>query len=125
MKRIKTIVTYKVPDWEYCNHSSLGQPTKDKCRFCVKQGKAYVCALHNVPLNVEEGVLVAKHRACVHATFGARVEVTDNEDIQVDPKAVMKLTMKEYRKAYSKLIKQGYPDAMADKLAQQAVTGGV
>lgn len=123
MKRVKTTVTYKVPDWEFCNCSRLGKPTKDMCRFCVKHGKGYVCVLHNMPLDMFEGILVKKDMACVRATAGFTSEVKDN--IQVDPKTVMKLTLQEYRRAYKQLIAQGYPDAMADKLAQQMIMGGM
>ena len=123
MKRVKTTVSYKVPDWEFCNCSRLGKPTKDTCRFCVKHGKGYVCVLHNMPLDTVEGTLVKKDMACVRATAGFISEVED--DIQVDPKTVMKLTLQEYRKAYKQLIAQGYPDAMADKLAQQMIMGGM
>ena len=123
MKRVKTTVNYKVPDWEFCNCSRLGKPTKDMCRFCVKHGKGYVCVLHNMPLDMVEGILVKKDMACVRATAGFTSEVKDN--IQVDPKTVMKLTLQEYRKAYKQLIAQGYPDAMADKLAQQMTMGGM
>lgn len=122
MKRVKTTVGYKVPSWEFCNCSRLGKPTKDTCRFCVKHGKGYVCVLHNMPLDMIEGILVKKDMACVRATAGFTSEVED--DIQIDPKAVMKLTLQEYRKAYKQLIAQGYPDAMADKLAQQMIMGG-
>ncbi len=122
MKKVKTTVTYKVPDWEFCNCSRLGKPTKDMCRFCVKHGKGYVCVLHNMLLDVVEGILVKKDMACIKATAGFPSEVEDT--IQVDPKTVMKLTLQEYRKAYKQLIAQGYPDAMADKLAQQITMGG-
>lgn len=123
MKRVKTTVNYKVPDWEFCNCSRLGKPTKDMCRFCVKHGKGYVCVLHNMPLDMVEGILVKKDMACVRATASFTSEVED--DIQVDPKTVMKLTLQEYRKAYKQLIAQGYPDAIADKLAQQMTMGGM
>lgn len=123
MKRVKTTVNYKVPDWEFCNCSRLGKPTKDMCRFCVKHNKGYVCVLHNMPLDMVEGILVKKDMACVRATAGFTSEVEDG--IQVDPKTVMKLTLQEYRKAYKQLISQGYPDAMADKLAQQMTMGGM
>ena len=122
MKRVKTTVNYKVPDWEFCNCSRLGKPTKDMCRFCVKHGKNYVCVLHNMPLDVVEGILVKKDMACIKATVGFPSEVEDT--IQVDPKTVMKMTLQEYRKAYKQLIAQGYPDSMADKLAQQMTMGG-
>ena len=123
MKRVKTTVNYKVPDWEFCNCSRLGKPTKDMCRFCVKHNKGYVCVLHNMPLDMVEGILVKKDMACVRATAGLTSEVED--DIQVDPKTVMKLTLQEYRRVYKQLIAKGYPDAMADKLAQQMTMGGM
>ena len=122
MKLVKTTVNYKVPDWEFCNCSRLGKPTKDMCRFCVKHGKNYVCVLHNMQLDVVEGILVKKDMACIKATAGFPSEVEDT--IQVDPKTVMKMTLQEYRKAYKQLIAQGYPDNMADKLAQQMTMGG-
>ena len=122
MKLVKTTVNYKVPDWEFCNCSRLGKPTKDMCRFCVKHGKNYVCVLHNMPLDVVEGILVKKDTACIRATAGFPSEVED--DIQVDPKAVMKMTMQEYQKIYKQLLAQGYTDTMANKLAQQMVLGG-
>ena len=122
MKLVKTTVNYKVPDWEFCNCSRLGKPTKDMCRFCVKHGKGYVCVLHNMPLAMAEGILVKKDMACIRATAGFTSEVED--DIQVDPKAVMKMTMQEYQKIYKQLLAQGYTDTMANKLAQQMVLGG-
>ena len=123
MKRIKTTVTYKVPDWDFCNCSRLGKPTKDRCRFCVKSGKKHVCVLHNMPLEVVEGTLVKKDLACIRATAGFASIIEDN-DVQVDPKAVMKMTMQEYQKIYKQLLAQGYPDAMSSKLAQQIVLEG-
>ena len=122
MKRVKTVVTYKVPDWEFCNCLSFGKPTKDACRFCVKHGKGYVCVMHNMPLDMVEGILIKKDLACVRATAGFTSEVEDT--VQVDPKTVLKMTLQEYRKTYKQLIAQGYPDAMADKLAQQMTMGG-
>lgn len=124
MKRVKTTITYKVPDWQYCNHSCCGKPTKDKCRFCVKYGKSHVCVLHNMPLDLFDGVLIKKTEDCIRATCGFKSEVKDEDIIQADPKTVMKLTLQEYRKAYNKFIKQGYPDAIADKMAQQLTMGG-
>lgn len=118
MKRIKTTVTYKVPDWEFCNCSVHG---KDMCRFCVKRGKAYVCVLHNMPLEVTEGVLVKKDYACSRATAGFVSEVEDG--VHVDPKAVIKATIDEYKKIYHSLIKQGYSEVIAEKLAQQTLGG--
>jgi len=120
--RVKTTVKYAVPAWEFCNCSSLGKPTKGMCRFCVKNGKKYICAMHNMPLDVCEGILVRKNSACIKATAGFKSNVEDAP--QINPKEVMKLTMQSYRKTYRYLLGQGYPDAMADKLAQQMVLTG-
>ena len=122
MKKVKTTVNYKVPEWEFCNCSRFGKPTSEKCRFCVKQGKGYACTLHNMPLDVVEGILIKKDKACIRATAGFPSEVVDTE--QVDPKLVMKLALQEYRKLYKKFIRDGYPDSMADKLAAQLTIGG-
>lgn len=124
MKKVKTTVNYKVPEWGFCNCSKLGKPTKDMCRFCVKSKGKYVCVLHNIPLDTHDGVLIKKDNECLRATAGFPSEVEDN-DVQVDPKTVMKMTMQEYRKAYNKFVSQGYPDAMADRLAQQLILGGM
>lgn len=124
MKQLKTCVTYKVPDWGFCNCSNFGRPTKDVCRFCVKVGKKHVCVLHNMPLESQEGILIKKDVMCIKATAGFAVEVADEPAVKVDPKSVMKMTMQEYRKVYKQLVSQGYPDAMADKLAQQYLLGG-
>lgn len=122
MKSVKVTVTHKVPDWNYCNHSRCGSPTKDNCRFCVKTKKCHVCVLYNMPLDTEEGLLIKKTHQCIQATYRSKDTVEDT--IQVDPKNVMKLTMQEYRKIYKQLIAQGYPDNMADKMAQQMTMGG-
>ena len=124
MKKVKTTVTYKVPNWEFCNCSRLGKPTKDMYRFCVKSGKKHVCVLHNMPLEVVEGTLVKKDLACIRATAGFDSVVVEDGPVQVDHKAVMKLTIQEYQKIYKQLLAQGYPDTMANKLAQQMVLGG-
>ena len=119
MKRVKTTVTYKVPDWQFCNCSAHG---KDMCRFCVKHGKKHICVLYNMPLEVSEGILVKKDMLCIRTTAGFSSVV--DEPVHVDPKELMKLTVQEYRKNYKSLIAQGIPDAMADKLAMQATIGG-
>lgn len=123
MKKITTKVTYKVPEWEFCNCSKFGEVTKDKCRFCVKHGKGFVCALHNMPLNVVEGTLIRKYDVCRSATAGFKIEIEEAPQVQIDPKTIMKLTMQEYRKTYKQLIAQGYTDTMADKLAMQVIMG--
>lgn len=122
MKKITTNVTYKVPEWNYCNHSKLGKPFKEKCRFCVKQGSSYVCVLHNVVLRSEGNMLVCKDSSCARATITSKNIVEDT--MHVDPISIMKIAIKDYSKAYSKLIAEGYQSNMAQQLAQQHVLGG-
>lgn len=125
MIKIKTTVTYKVPEWGYCNHAAgLTKVSKDMCRFCVKTGKgSFACALHNLPLEVEQGFVAIKCPQCVKAGLSRHAELEDGT-VQVDPKDIIKATMSEYRKVYSKLVSQGYPDVVADKLAQKFLLGG-
>jgi hypothetical protein len=75
-----------------------------------------------MPLDTVEGLLIKKTHQCIEATYRSKDTVEDT--IQVDPKDVMKLTLQEYRKVYKQLIAEGYPDNMADKLAQQMTIGG-
>lgn len=125
MKRICTKVTYRVPDWEFCNHqASLTRASKEKCRFCVKHGGKHICVLYNMPLDTCEGHLVKKDIECYRATAGYASVVEDTPEVNIDPRDIMRLTIQEYRKVYNALIAQGYPANMADKLAQQSILGG-
>lgn len=125
MIKITTKVTYRVPDWAYCNcQGSLTKPSKDKCRFCIKEGKNFRCALYNEMLDTTQGTLVVKTRACVKAGCGFASVVEDNPAPAVEPKELMKLAIDEYRKTYKNLINQGYPEAIADKIARQYLLGG-
>ena len=120
LKKVKTQLTYRVPAGCYCNITTgmLGTPTKDKCRFCVKDRGGYVCVLHNIPLTVESKELPLKCRKCVKATAGF-ASVVEDEPIQVDPQVIIKMAVDDYRKIYKKLRTQGYPESMADKLAKK------
>ncbi len=126
-KKIKTSITYKVPAWCHCNLQGniFGQPSKEKCRFCVKEKGYYRCALYNEVLSTSEGTLVNKARKCKKATAGFDSIVEDEEATPtVEPKKLMKHTIAEYNKVRKQLIGQGYPEAIADKLAQEYVLGG-
>ena len=128
MKKVTTNITYKVPNWNYCNHTTgivSTHASKEKCRFCVKDKKGYRCALYNMPLLTEESQLVVKTHTCIKTTAGINSTVTDEADIvQVDPKLIMKTTLDMYKKYYKSLISQGYPEALADKVASEYVLGG-
>lgn len=128
LKKITTDITYKVPGWHYCNLQD--NPKKERCRFCVKDGTGYRCALYNMPLTVESTVLAVKTRDCERATAGFKSTVVDVEEVKVpteptiDPKLVMKVAIDEYVKTRNKLLGQGYPATLADKVAREYVLGG-
>ena len=128
LKKVKTELTYMVPVGCYCNLNrpgTLNRPTKDLCRFCVKDGKGFRCALHNKTLDVRDTVLVLKTRDCEKALVGYRsvVEeiIIDEPTPAVDPKKLMKATIQLYDKTRKQLLSQGYPSAIADKIAQDFV----
>ena len=125
--KVTTEVTYKVPAWEYCNMQATltGRPSKEACRFCVKEKGHSRCALYNEVLNTENGTLIRKTRSCEKACAGFNVTVVDVEaQPVVDPKTLMKATIKEYEKLRKKLLGQGYPAALAEQLATEFVMGG-
>lgn len=131
LKKVTTEITYRVPIWGYCNlikPGTLNKPTKDLCRFCVKDGKGYRCALYNRTLDVQDTVLPKKARECERATIGYKSIVEDVVEQEptpkVDPKMLMKSTIQMYNKTVKQLLNQGYPRNLAEKVAQDFVLGG-
>lgn len=130
LKKVTTNITYRVPAGHYCNlmaKGTLGTPSADLCRFCVKDKHGYRCALYNMPLDVSQAVLPLKTDDCIRALAGFKSvveDVTDDSTPAVDPKLLMKTTLTEYIKLRKKLIGQGYPEAIAEKVAQEALLGG-
>lgn len=129
MKKITTKITYSVPAWEYCNVQGniFGQPSKEKCRFCIKEKGYYRCALYNDVLDTSKGTLVCKTKDCERATLGVKsvVEDVEHDDLpKVEPKDIAKAAINEYMKIYKQLLDKGYPDNIATSLAKEYVTGG-
>lgn len=127
LKKVTTSITYKVPAWSHCNlqGNAFGQPSKEKCRFCVKEKSHYRCALYNEVLDTSQGTLVNKVRACEKASAGFTSVVTEPEEAPaVSPKTLMKHTIAEYNKLRKQLISQGYPDAIAERVASEVLLGG-
>lgn len=130
VKKVTTEITYRVPAWGHCNLQGniLGQPSKEKCRFCVKEKGHYLCALYNEVLETSQGTLVNKARCCERATAGFNSVVVDVEEqapaLTVDPKMLIKTTITEYNKLRKQLIAQGYPETIAEKVASEYLLGG-
>lgn len=126
LKTVVTNLTYKVPTGDYCNlHMYLdGSVSKDKCRFCVKDGRVHRCVLYNMPLEVRDGVAPVRTHACWLATAGFDSEVADEPEVTVEPKVLMKATIDEFVKKQKYFRAQRYPAALVDSLAKEAVLGG-
>lgn len=125
LKQVTTNITYKVPDWNYCNLTA--DPAK-RCRFCIKDRSGYRCALYNMPLGTEETVYVVKTLDCKRSTAGFKSVVKDVEEQQkepvIRPKQVMKATLDDFVKTRDKLMAQGYPLSLAERFAREYVIGG-
>ena len=127
LKKIKTDVTYRVPAWNNCNlvvSGTLTEPSREMCRFCVKEGKGYRCALYNISLDIENGTMPVKARACQKATARSSSTVEDTPEPSVDPKRIVKAAISGYNKMYKKLLNDGYPAALAEQLATEYMLGG-
>ena len=115
MKRLTTKVTYKVPIGPYCNHDNKKSTPLTRCRFCTDLGKyGFTCVLHNEQL-ASMGVLINKCDSCMKKQGVV-------EDVPtVPPKDLMTYAVKTYRKLYQDLLRQGFPEPIADKMAQEGV----
>ena len=129
LKKVTTTVTYKVPAWEYCNlQAGYDRPSKEMCRFCVKDRTGYRCTLYNTTLDVRDTALALKNEECRRAVAGYESIVEDADYAtgpDIDPKDIIKATLAEYNKVYKKLLADGYPEFMVNKLAQKHVIGGM
>lgn len=126
MKRIKSAVSYKVPNWNYCNVDRFdidATPSKQVCQFCIKERGGYRCALYDQPL-MSDGKQVQKLRACCKATAGFESVIEPAEAPTIKPKDLMKATINLYNKTVNDLISQGYQRQIAEQVAEKHVLGG-
>lgn len=128
MRKIRIETTVKVPSWNFCNSD---KPTgklsisKELCRFCHSSKAGYYCSLHNCGLSHDRG-LVDKAPRCIHATTWGTAKVLEEnivDEFKVDPKLIVKETLKEYKNAVNSLLAQGYPQNLAETIAEQHVLG--
>jgi hypothetical protein len=127
MKKITSTVSYIVPNWNFCNIDKFDFDTtvpKETCGFCVKTRGGYRCALHDESLSVNDG-LISKTRQCCRATagFGVTVDAVPQTPT-VSPKEIIKQTIELYSSTVNELVKQGYPQSMAESIAKKHLTGG-
>lgn len=125
MKKIKMTLQCRVPSWNFCNcdiPTDNYRFSKEVCRFCVVTKSGCYCALHDCRLT-SDSKFIHKTSACIDATAGFAITVDEPTPIQVDPKLIVRESIKGYTKTLNDLLKQGYPRAMAEMLATKYMTG--
>ena len=128
MRKVKVEAVAKMPSWHFCNldKSTNGLSiSKELCRFCHSSKAGYRCSLYNCGLFNDRG-LVDKAPQCIHATTWGLAEVLEEDiedEIKVDPKLLIKETIKNYKKTVNDLLKQGYPPNLAETVAEQYMLG--
>ncbi len=125
MRKIKLTVQCRVPSWNYCNldvPTADGRYSKEKCRFCVSSKQGHYCSLYDAQLTTDPH-FIHKVPQCITATAGFAVSVDEPATPQVDPRFVVRETLKTYKKTVEDFVKQGYPRHLAETLATKYVTG--
>lgn len=72
------------------------------------------------------GEFVMKAPACIDATAGFAITVdepTPDAGPRIDPKLIIRETIKNYKDTVNDLVAQGYPRQMAETIATKYVTG--
>lgn len=121
MKKIKSTVSYMVPNWNFCNSDNLingGEVSNKTCRFCIKTKAGHRCMLYDEALSTNDG-MISKVRECCRATAGFASVIDVPQAPTISPKEIMKQTIELYSKTVNDLIAQGYPKAMADTIAKK------
>ena len=128
MRKVKIETTAKIPSWNFCNSDKATgklSVSKELCRFCHSSKTGYRCSLYNCGLSDDRG-LVNKAPQCIHATTWGTATVLEEDiadEIKVDPKLLVKETLKSYKKTVNELLNQGYPPNLAETVAEQYVLG--
>lgn len=124
MRKVTLKMPQRLPSWNFCkldDFTANGRFSKENCKFCVRANGGYRCLLFDANLTSDVD-FVHKCPQCIKAAAGFGVE--EAPTVQVDPKLVMKETLKQYKSVVKQLLSQGYPKEMAETLAEQFVMGG-
>ena len=128
-------ITFYTPDWKWCEVRNPGRRTKsgDRCKFCqeVRQrGDAtrYYCLVYDQDLMVKDGS-VEKCCPCM-------LELTERiEHAMPRPSGparksanevfkVVKKTLRDHKKQFMSMRKDGYPEQLAYELATEQILEG-
>lgn len=124
MRKVKIEITTKLPSWHFCNlEKSAGLSiSSELCRFCKKTKNGHRCLLYDKWLTSDRG-LVDKTKACIKAAVHGTTAIVDNELPQVDPKYIIRESLKTYKQTVNGLLSQGYPQNLAEDIAMKYVLG--
>lgn len=123
MRKVKTQLQFRVPSWNFCtldDYTANGRFSKETCRFCDKTKAGHHCILFDKALAADAN-FVYKTKACIDMTAGDAVTIDEPTPITVDPKLLVRETLKDYKGLVAKLIAQGYPRATAEAAAEKMV----
>lgn len=128
MRKIKQTVNYSVPSWNFCTIDEVqrdGRYSKELCRFCVKTKEGHRCLLYDKPLAVDP-TFVHKTAECIKASAGFKTEVTEVTPTTVsiptiDPKSLVRDTIKTYKKTVKDLMAKNYPRSIAETAAERYI----
>lgn len=124
MRKIKVEIKCRVPSWNYCTldgFTANGRFSKELCSFCVKDKNGYHCMLHDEGLAADK-YFVHKCPKCINVTAGFPLD-EEPELPPVDPKVIIRETLKNYKQTVKQLMDQGYPASLAETLATKYVLG--
>ena len=124
MKKVTSTISYRVPNWNFCNVNKFDYDatmSKELCRFCIKTRYGHQCLLYDKTLSVK-GELVSKTEACCRASAGYSSTINTEPDLPtVNPRDLMKQTIDMYNKTVEGLIRKGYPRAVANTVAKKHI----
>lgn len=127
MRKIKQTINYTVPSWNFCNKDETqrdGRYSKELCKFCIKSKEGHYCLLYDEKLTTDP-TFVHKTAGCINASAGFRTEVAEIQPTPnvpaIDPRFVIRETLKTYKKTVNDLMAQNYPRSMAEAAAEQYI----
>lgn len=116
----------RVPSWNFCNYDGQtadNRFSKELCRFCKSTKQGHYCLLHEKWL-MADNTFVHKTSDCIEATAGYAITVDEpvpTSGPTIQPKVIIKETLKSYKKAVNELVAQGLPRNMAETLAEKHI----
>lgn len=125
MRNVKLDMKVRVPSWDFCtldDFTANGRFSKETCRFCTKTKGGHRCTLFDEAL-AADATFVHKTPRCIRMSAGYPDE-PQQPVATPSPHTVMSEAIKEYKKTVLYLRSQGYPQSMAEMLAEQSVLGG-